>query len=385
MDKKQELKGDVRLFLKKCLRGSLRAAEIIIPVKKNKILFYAGARGYICSPKYVAEYLNDHYPGKYELCWIGKDEKQLEGKSYLKLVKVSPFSLFYALASSKVFVTNGENAICPKSKKKLIICTWHGAAYKKVGFDTKDKFSKTDTKHSAINILLSISQEYTTHLIKSGFHYNGRILNCGYPRNDIFFDKNKVELASNKIRDKYHLTGKVILFAPTYRGVYQTANKVDFKLDFSKLKQALIQKYGDKVTILVRMHYFDKNQYDLPDNAIDVGNWPDMQELLCATDILITDYSSTIWDFALTKKPCLLYVPDLHEYETERGLYTDPRTWPGVLCMNMEELSNAIINLDEASCAKKAEEYLKNVCSYENGTATQQVCNEIVNYIDNSK
>ena len=70
------------------------------------------------------------------------------------------------------------------------------------------------------------------------------------------------------------------------------------------------------------MHYFDKNQYDLPDYVVDAGDWADMQELLCATDLLITDCSSTIWDFAFTGRPCLLYFPDAEFYASSRGLYS---------------------------------------------------------------
>lgn len=167
------------------LRVAVRSA-FFIPVKKNKILFYAGARGYICSPKYVCEYINSNYPGHFQLCWIGKDKNDVKDYPYVSFVKYSPFSLIYALASSKVFVTNGENAICPKSKKRLIICTWHGAVYKKIGFDTPDVFIQKSMSKSAVDLFLSVSKEYTEHCIHSGFNYHGRILNSGYPRNGGF-------------------------------------------------------------------------------------------------------------------------------------------------------------------------------------------------------
>lgn len=381
--KKQEIKNYFRLFLKKLLRMSIRCA-FFIPVKKNKILFFAGMKGYTCNPKYVCEYINDHVPGKYELCWIGKNEREISDISYLKFVKFSPLSLFWALTTCKIFVTSGENAILPKSRKRLIICTWHGTAYKKVGFDTKDKWAIIDTSNSAIDIILSVSEEYTEHLIQSGFRYNGKILNSGYPRNDIFFDKIRYDAAAKKVREHYNIDKKIVLFAPTYRGDYQTANKVDFKIDFDRLKKTLVKKFGNNVELMIRMHYFDKNFYDFPSDIVDAGDWPDMQELLCAADILITDYSSTIWDFSLTKKPCLLYLPDLKEYAETRGLYTAPETWPGILCKNMDELCDSVSVLDEKYCSQKAEQYLNSVGSYENGSASEKVFTEIINFLKRS-
>lgn len=367
--------------MKAILRASLRMTPFI-PIKKNKILFFAGMRGYTCSPKYIAEYLNTNYPGKYELCWIGKDPEEVKDYPYIKYVKFSPFPLFYALASSKVFVTNGENAICPKSKRRLILCTWHGVPYKKIGYASADKFALVDMKHSAIDVFISASQEYTDKVIKGSFHYDGEVLNSGYPRNDIFLNEKACRAAGRKIREHYNIKGTSILFAPTYRGTYQTGEKIDFKLDFKAFEKAVKEKFGDKATILVRMHYFDKNQYDLPETIVDVGDWPDMQEIMCAADILITDYSSTIWDFALTGRPCLLYLSDLEMYKSNRGLYSDPNTWPGIECRSMDELCDALQDLDEQKCQEMAKTYLEKMGSFENGTASQKACERLISFIE---
>ena len=267
----------------------------------------------------------------------------------------------------------------------MIVGTWHGNPYKKIGYDLKDIFSKTDIKHQSLDVVISVSEDYTEKCIHSGFHYDGRILSIGYPRNDIFFDSVKCKEAASKVRKHYRLKGKVILFAPTFRGVYQMAEKANFQLDFTKLENSFKKKYGEDFSIIVRMHYFDKNQYDLPENVIDVENWPDMQEILCATDVLITDCSSTIWDFALTGRPCLLYFPDVENYTSSRGLYSDPASWPGIFCKTMDELCKAVETLNEDETAEKATVYLKETASYENGTASKQVCDEIFRFIETGK
>ena len=375
-----DIKGYTVVFLKKMVRVTLYLTDFV-PTQKNKILFFGGMRGYTCNPKYICEYLNEKYPGKYKLCWIAKDNEELEGHSYLQMVKYSPFSLLYALITSRVYVTNGVNAICPKSKKRLIIGTMHGTPYKMFGYLVNEKFTHIDATNSAFDILISNSDWYTDNMVHRCCRYEGEVLTCGYPRNDIFFDVIKREAASKRVREYYGLHGKVVLFAPTYRGAYKTAEKIDIKLDFIRLKAVLQSRFGNDVTIAIRMHYFDKNKYRLPDNVIDVGDWHDMQEILCATDILITDYSSTIWDFALTLRPCLLFVPDLDHYKTTRGLLTDPSTWSGIICKNMDELCVAIKNLDEPNYAKSIKKYLLNKGSYEHGKASELVSNEILKFM----
>lgn len=376
----QSLKGYLRITMKAVLRSTLRLL-FFVPVKNNRILFFAGMRGYTCNPKYVAEFLNDNYPGEYELCWLDKNPADIEGRDYLTFIKYNPFNLIKFLATSKVFVTNGTGAICPRRKKNYIVGTWHGNPYKKIGYDVDEKFTQSDIKHQSLDMMISLSNDYTEKCIHSGFHYYGRIINCGYPRNDIFFNVIKYQNAANEVKRKYNLKDKVILFAPTYRGKYQAGDKTDYKLDFFALSNSLKKKYEDDFSIIVRMHYFDKNQYNLPDNVIDVGDWADIQEILCATDLLITDCSSTIWDFALTGKPCLLFFSDLDKYDSSRGLYSDPASWPGILCKNMNDLCKAVEKLNEDAYLKIVNKYLKNTGSYENGTASRQVCEDIIRFI----
>ena len=375
MNYMQSLKGKIRVLSKSLLRNMLQIIKL--PVQKNKVLFYSGLRGYTCNPKYVCEYLRENYKGDYKLYWIGKSN---EAVSDVIFISSNPLSLFYHLATSKVFVTCGENTICPKDKRRLIVCTWHGVPYKTAGYDTKDALTHKDASHSSVDLFISCSNDYTKKLIFSAFRYHGRILNCGYPRNDIFFNCKKIEAAQKKVREYYHITNKTLLFAPTYRGEYRAARRIDGSIDFNRIKIALKKRYGEEYTVLVRMHYLDNNNYEYPDDVIDVSNWEDMQEILCCTDILITDYSSVIWDYSLTKRPCLLFLPDLKEYSTERGLTSDPCTWPGIVCTSMDQLYNSLISINESECKEKADQYLKMTGSYEDGSASRQICMAIENF-----
>ena len=108
-----------------------------------------------------------------------------------------------------------------------------------------------------------------------------------------------------------------------------------------------------------------------------------MQELISASDMLITDYSSSIWDFSLTQKPCILYTPDLSFYShKDRGFFVPIERWPGKLCCNEEDLIETIENLNMDDCRKIAIRHQMEMVSYEYGNACEQVANYIHSFID---
>lgn len=107
--------------------------------------------------------------------------------------------------------------------------------------------------------------------------------------------------------------------------------------------------------------------------CIDVSDYPDMQELLCTVDILITDYSSSMWDFALTKKPGFLFATDVQKYKDERDFDTPMSEWPFVVTTNNAELVEAIRNFNESVHFLKVEKHLRDLGSFENGQACEVV------------
>ena len=116
----------------------------------------------------------------------------------------------------------------------------------------------------------------------------------------------------------------------------------------------------------------------MPIEIVDVSEYPDMQELLCACDVLITDYSSSIWDYSFTYKPCFLYVTDLEKYTSERGFGKDIYSWGFPVCKTDEELYQAIINFDEDKFKKKMKKHHEDLGSFEDGYATKRVCEYLI-------
>ncbi len=361
----------------------------LFPIKKNRVLFMSFEAGkYACNPRRISEYLAKHYPGEFEIIWAFKRE---EGFEWLKEQGVSRTvrygsAKFYRLAlTSRVYVYNMRiPAMIPFRKKQTTIGTGHGGgAYKKLLLDnpnirtTERKIQELSASHT--DILVSSCKYYTEYVVRGAFDHKGECIECGMPRNDELINHNDGKMA-DYIRNYYDipLENKIILYAPTYRKGKRNM-PTDYNLDVQGIVEAAKERFGGEWTILYRMHYFIKKR--LPDDLhgqhiIDVTEYGDMQHLLLASDILITDYSSSVWDYSLLGRPCFLYTVDLDEYLEKQGFYVDVRDWQFPLAKNNEELVNHIRNFDEDD-QKGVSGHQSLFGSYEKGTATETLAKRI--------
>lgn len=373
----------------------------VFPVQKNRILLesYNGA-SYSCNPKYLSEYLETQHAGEYELVWSLEQPDSFplfEKEHHVRTVRRHSPRWFYHYLTAGVRVTNfpTQKTYFPKRKSQLVINTWHaGGAYKRTGIISEhvqgnnglEKWRRRE-QAGQIDLFLSSSPKFTETNIRAAYNYTGKVLNSGLPRNDVFFDASRVKENAEKIRKKYNISDLIVLYAPTYRG--STTNTKELPLfPTEALAKGIKVRYGCSLTILSRAHYLDR--YLLPADeetenrprVIDVTKYPDMQELLCAADILVTDYSSSIWDYALLGRPALLYVPDLELYEAkDRGFFTPISEWPGIVCRDADALYEALYGLDEEACREKAKKHLEQFQSYECGKACEITEQAIRNFI----
>ena len=358
------------------------AAKIfwIFPIEKNKIIFtsFIGKQR-SCNPLYIQKYLDENYHKKFKFIW---DLRNISNESDKKcIVKFFSIRHFYHFCTSKVIIDNGGMpTYMPKRKGQYVINTWHGGgAYKDSSNSNISNYrlKLEEYKSKNTDLVLSSSRIFSEKVIPDivlGRKYE--IMPSGLPRNDVFFNT-KIACIREKVCKQFNISEDklIILFAPTFRS---NSTRYEFceVLDWTSIFEKITQRFDKEPVVIFRAHNF-MLQYDVG-GAIDATSYPDMQELLCAADILISDYSSTIWDFSLTKKPCFLYCPDLDYYLNEdRGVYTPIETWPGILCRTNEELEQAILNFDEAEYVKKVEKHHADLGSYENGTACEQVCKRI--------
>jgi CDP-glycerol glycerophosphotransferase len=235
-------------------------------------------------------------------------------------------------------------------------------------------------KSTGWDILLS-PNHYSTEKFRSCFKFKGKILESGYPANDIFYIKEKYESKRVIMRKKLGISDDalVYLYAPTWRdGGHIGHSMFKFDLLFDPIK--FLDNAPENSILLIRSHHMSEATKELSileGRAIDVSDWDDAVELMCASDILITDYSSIVFDWYCSKKPVIYYVPDLEEYENEtRGAYFDiDEVNCGVICKSEDELYNNL-NVTDAPFYK---EFYDEFCSLHSGNSSDKVIEYIMN------
>ena len=361
----------------------------IFPVKKNRILFLSLEGGslceYACNPKYFCEYLLKTRPHGFELVWLFKKPENytfLREKGIRTARHFTPKGFYYTLTSQIVISNGGYMTRFPFRREQLCINTWHGGgAYKKLENDAAGANAATRKRmeHAArhTDAFLSGCEQFSRHVIRGAFLYSGEILPVGMPRNDIFFSGQK-DIFYKSVRQAFSLpeSVRILLYAPTFR----THTPKYPALDAGFLLEKLRRLTGENWYLLYRAHIQSGDVAclkNLTDHCLDASAYPDTQELLCAADWLITDYSSIVWDFSLTDRPLLLYTPDLDDYCRGRGFYVDIRDWGFPICHTMEELTKTLPQLLSGVYKNGPEHHRELLGSYESGHS----CADLLDYI----
>ena len=213
----------------------------------------------------------------------------------------------------------------------------------------------------------------------------------GMPRNDIL--KNGDKEKREKIRRELGLgtEDRLVLFAPTYRkqndDYFDDSIAISYGIDEMRICNALKERFGGDWIFAYRYHpcIVNKQNIDSSNNVIDLTDYDDMQELLLAADVLINDFSSSMWDFMLTGKPCFIFAKDLQHYIDTTDLYTPVSEWPFSIAESNEELVENIKKFNEKSYAVDCKRHYDLLEGCETGEATQIVCDWIENKCDNQR
>lgn len=362
------------------LRYILRILSIGRHHKKRVVFFsYFGAQ-YSCNPKYISQYMQTYMP-EFEIVWAftqPENFKHLEANN-IKLVKYNSPSFLRTCLTSRYIITNSEiPSWFPLTKHQTLINTWHGGgAYKKVGAsyqkETKGKQLRAYIARKNRCIYVSSSQAFSKQTLRQSFQHTGEILAFGMPRNDMLVMQNRTDLFK-KVKDFYGIPSEnhILLYAPTYR---ESKSASEYLFDCTQISLALKTRFGGNWSILFRMHYFIMEQLNTSAEYIDASHYSDMQELLYASDVLITDYSSSMWDFALMYKPCFLFATDLDQYDLTRGFYTDIHTWPYPLAENTNELVENIQNFNLDLYVGNVKKHFYDLGNQESGHSAEKICN----------
>ncbi len=332
--------------------------------KKNLFFFESfHGRQYSDNPRAIYEYLKDNHPD-IQCVWAvkrGFEQPFLEAK--VPFVYRMGLRWLFTMPRAKYWVFNTR---MPKWMKKtpgtIYLQTWHGTPLKRLGLDIKEvNMPGADTERYRHDFLQEASRwdflispnQYSSHIFRSAFGYSGEILQVGYPRNEwLMVDDRKTRIDFWE-RLGYESPGSdevVFLYTPTWRdddflkkGSYNYADAFPFEKIIKKIPNC---------RIIVRTHYLISKHFDFSkygSKVIDGSNFPDIRELFLNAHCLITDYSSTMFDFAYTERPMIFYMYDLNKYAEEiRGLYFDPRELPGPLAFNEEELIESMLSINRS-------------------------------------
>lgn len=361
-----------------------------MPIKENVVLFETFmAKNYSDSPKYIYEALNKMYPGKYECVWAinGKHDIPYGAKT----IKRFSFQYAYYCAISKYLVFNVRQPLWFRKREgQVFLETWHGTPLKRLVFDQEEvtsaspKYKEQFYKQRKEWDYLVSANPFSSKTFRSCFMYEGKMLEYGYPRNDILYASDKEERAK-RLKEKLGipLDKKTILYAPTWRddehygkGEY----KFTLALDLKKMKTMLEKDY----VLLLRTHHYIADKIDttgLEGFAYNLSTYDDISEIYLITDICITDYSSVFFDFANLKRPILFYTYDIEKYKNQlRGFYIDMNTEvPGPLLYTSEEVIDAILHIDKIQkrYQKRYDEFYDRFCCFDDGHASENIVKEV--------
>ncbi|MBE6948024.1 MAG: glycerophosphotransferase [Ruminococcaceae bacterium] len=360
-----------------------------VPLDSKKIVissFYG--RGYGGNPKYIVEEIRRQNLD-YKIIWLIRSEKEVQSlPEGVTPCKDGSLKSIYELMTAKVWIDNSRKAFYYKRRKQYYIQTWHGdIGVKKIEKDAETKMdakyikiAKKDSRYT--NVSISGNRWYT-QTIKRAFWYDGEIMECGYPRRDILL-QNQPELAQSiKEQLGIPMDSKVLFYAPTFRK-HQQGDHPDlscFDLDWDAVLKAMSDKFGGTWVGILRLHpsiACHAGKLNLPSSIRDVTYYPDMQELMLISDSMITDYSSSLFDFAITKKSGFLFATDFEEYQEDRNVYFDITKLPFPFSQSNEQLINDIRTFDEKAYASNLEEfYGKTIGVFDDGKASERIVERI--------
>ena len=358
-------------YFKHKIYGALFGLFKAFPINNNKITFIVDSGE---SFKGNLDYIKKEFErrGNFEFCFFYKD-------------KLS-FNAFKNLATSKyVFLNDNFFPMAFMNFKDETVVTqlWHApGASKKFG---------ASVDSNSIEILKKIS-ENTDYLITSSKNIEDyyseafqipkdKIKPLGLPRADYYFEGHDISDLKSKFLDRYGISGdkKIILYAPTFRDEEKYNNVFNY-LDLEKFNESL----GNEYVLAVRLHPKIKDFYNKDISAkgeyIDCSGYPSEQELMLISDILITDYSSIMIEFAMLSKPVVFFTYDFDSYmANERGFYFDFKsTVPGPIVYDSNQLINTIKNKDFNE--SRLSEFVKTQFDEIDGKSSQRVVDFLLEY-----
>lgn len=360
------------------------------PIDNHKIMMLTSRGSYNCNPRAIAEeIIRQKLP--YKIVWVIRKENIGNHEVYPKNVKLvlrGSYDFYKEAATSKVWIDNSVTftyLFAHKRKKQVLFETWHGSFGLKrfdASVNNNKYWVKKAYQEGQITDYCLTNCKFEEELFKDTFWKDAEMLPYGHPRNDMLFrmDSEENRKLADSIRKKYHIAEDthIMLYAPTYR---EEASGAMVELAYADVVEALEERFGGKWMIMVRYHFLDRMYANLNKsnpNIINVTTYPDIQDLMLVADIGVTDYSSWIYDYFFTKRPCFLYVPDIDAYtKKDRDFLFPIETTPFPIGKTNEALCEQILNFDEEKYKKDYDVFCDKMQCYEDGHAAERLVEKL--------
>ena len=369
----------------------------VFPIKKNKVIAtaFAGIR-YGDNQKPMLEVLHEICP-ETDIVWVKRHGYEYELPEWMRSVRWHSPRYFYEYATARIWI---YNCMIPdyfrKRKGQLYIETWHGGlGIKKVFGDSQSVKSRgykmlCERMANVADVFISNS-DHLSAIYRNTLCYNGPIWKCGYPMNDILFTENPQIVEKVKKALNIPSANKILLYAPTHRDKFEKEGYVDdsvFFSNFTDLLQSIRQKFGGEWTILLRWHQKQMkmlSETTIPSNVVNATSYPDMQELLMATDVMMSDYSSCIFDAAIRRIPCFIYASDYDEYKKYRGVYYEMEELPFPYAKNNDEMEQNVKAFDMEDYLKRWDAFTVRMGLNETGHSAKDIAQKMADFMDGKK
>lgn len=349
------------------MRYVMKFWSLFVPVQEKTILFNSfGGRGFNDSPKALYDEIcrREEFMD-WRLIWAFVDPSKHDVPRGEK-VKIDTYSFFKALLYSRVWIGNSgvSRGIEPRLKHHVCIETWHGTPLKKIcGEENTETFAERPENYKGPidNTTIRCAQsDFDREIFARVFHAaKESIIPSDLPRNDKLLNYSKPELDEIKKSLDIDDKKKVILYAPTYREYLINKNNENYiapPININKWRERL----GKQYVLLVRAHYEVSASLGITNDDFvkDVSRYSSVNDLYAISDMMVSDYSSAYFDYAILDRPILCFAYDQKEYEEKRGLYLNlAEALPCEVIDNEDDLINAILRIDYRAASAKTRKF----------------------------
>jgi len=389
----KKISGAINRFFGQRVRNRISRKGKVEP---NKIFFQTFQGDYTCNPKYITEELLKQGVDAH-IVWAGRKRSIRTPGAFpygIKTVDMYSYEMMQEMATAKIIITNSveyQKRKLPIKQNQVVFQTWHGSLGIK-RFDKGHNNGKAWVKAAEYNGKIAdyciSNSTFENDVYRESFWDKSEILEYGHPRNDILVNPIDEETQKKiaEIKDGLGIAkdAKVVLYGPTFRDAH---NFDCYNIKPDVLFEALEERFGGEWVLMTRYHPTVRKLGTGFGNkrVINVSSYPDIQELMLVADIAITDYSSWIYDFMLTRKPGFIFATDIEKYDNERGFYFRLDSTPFPVATTPGSLARKVKAFDAEKYAADLEKFLEDKGCFEDGQASKRTVEKIKEILEQAK